>query len=120
MHFVKLELTLNSTQAVHLSMLLSFGWYDSLIRVYTRYTISIWVCTLHSDMLLPYLGMVFSFGHALFIWVYMLFSFDHALNIWVWSFHLGMLFSFVFLWWYNVKMHPEWDQGKSLTSLVMM
>ena len=85
-------LCLNSTQAVHLSMLFSFGWYDLFLF---RYTICIWVYTLHSDMLFPYLGMLFSFGwayeDALFIWacsfhLAMPFSFGHA--------HLGMLFSF--------------------------
>ena len=51
-----------------------------------------------------HLGMLFSFGYALCIWVCMLFTFGYALFIRVWSLHLGMLFAFecaLFIWvWY--------------------
>ena len=54
-----------------------------------------------------HLGMLFSFGYALCIWVCMLFAFEYALFIdyalfafgysifiWVWSLHLGIVFLF--------------------------
>ena len=72
---VKITLcTLNSTQAVHLSMLGSV----TLLLLCTWYTFAF---ALHSDIL--YLGMHISFGYAPFIWVC--------------SFHLGMLFIWAYI-----------------------
>ena len=70
-------------------------WCLHLIRVCA---IFIWVLSFH-------LGMVFSFGYSLFIWVYSLFILGIALFrhsfIWVWPFLLGIVFSFgysLFIW----------------------
>ena len=57
-------------------------WGEISVKITQWCLRSIRVCVIF------YLGMVFSFGYGLFIWV--------------WSFHLGMAFSFgciVFLFW---------------------